>query len=511
MATEDKSLFGSFLDKFKLSKDENKELQNSNKIATDRSDGAIEIDDAINQYLLNSDFSYNNQAEMIQQYRDIANYSVVDYAIEDIVNEMVSFAEEEDPVKMDLSGLEDKFSENIRNKIYEKWDKIYDILDLKNTIHQRARQFYIDGRLAYQKVIDTKRPGNGLDDCVELDVRYVKKIRQKEYNENNTIKSIEEFFIYDEDTITSQKKNKLNQKYKEALKIDPDVITYVTSGLVNQKSGDVVSWLHKAVKPANQLRMMENALVVYRISRAPERRVFYVDVSNMPSNKAQQYIRNLQSGYKNKMSFDSESGSFKDSRHLQVMQEDFWLPRNSNGRGTEVSTLPSGQNLGDIEDVVYFKQQLYRALNIPISRLEQDGATLLSGNRGDDISRDELKFSKYISKIRKRFNELFLDLLKTELILTKVITLKEWEKMKNDIVFIYAQDAYLEESRKFEIQRNRLDLLRDMKEYAGMYYSHDYIRRNILQQTEEDMKKEDKQIKKEESIEQYNKDNGGFM
>jgi hypothetical protein len=512
------SFFGNFLDKFKLADEKKEERIQSNQIATDRDDGAVEVEDAFSQYLLNIDWSYNSQAELIETYRDIANYSMVDYAIEDIVNEMVSFSEHENAVELDLKDLEEDLSENIRSKVYEKWDKINNIMDLNSSIHKKARQFYIDGRLSYQKVIDKNKPKDGLLDIIDLDTRYVSKVRNVQYDKDTrTINNIEEYFVYDDKIQTtrsqaSQSNNSLqtkNQsKYKEALRLDPNLLTYVTSGISDQRTGMAISWLHKAVTPANQLRMMENSLVIYRITRAPERRIFYVDVANLPKTKAEQYVRHLKNMYRNKMSFDPDSGTFKDRRHLQTMQEDYWLPRNSKGRGTEVSTLPGGQNLGDIEDVQYFQKELYKALNVPVSRLEPENSIM--GGRGAEITRDELKFSKFVSKIRKRFNIAFLDLLKTELILSKVMTIQEWDKIKNKIDFVYAQDMQLEEMRSSELMRDRLDLVQLYEPYVGKYVSNKYIREMVLKQTEQDIGDMDKEIKEEQSNSQYKEPDPGF-
>lgn len=511
-----REMFGAFLDRFKFKDEKQEEKKHSNQIATDFNDGAITVgDDPISQYAINLDWTYNSQAELINKYREIANYNLVDYAIEDVVNEMVSFDENEEPVKLDLSNIEDnELSENIKNKVYEAWDKISNILDLRTTIHRRAKSFYVDGRLAYQKVIDKNKPKEGLLDAIELDPRHITKYRSIDYDdEERVIKSIKEYFVYD-DSSTRQENDRRSEtakKYKEALILDPKTVCYVTSGMTDSTTGYTISWLHKAVKPANQLRMMENALVIYRITRAPERRVFYVDTANLPKSKAEQYIQNLKNNYRNRMSFDPETGTFKDQRHLQTMQEDYWLPRNSNGRGTEVDTLPGGDHLDQIEDIIYFQKQLYKALNIPITRLEAD--SLVSLGRSQEISRDELKFSKFVSKIRKRFNMMFLDLLKTELVLTMVITAKEWEQIEHKIQFDYALDMYLEEMKKSEMLRDRLDLIREAEPHIGRYFSNDYVRREILKQGDEDIKEEDKKIKEEKNVEQYKpKDDmgGGF-
>jgi hypothetical protein len=482
----------------------------NNQIATNYDDGAINLENSVNNFILNFDWAANNQFELIDKYREIANYNEVDYAIEDIVNEMVSFAEDEAPVKLNLDDME--MSDNVKQKIHDAWGKISNLLNLKETIHQRARNFYIDGRMAYQKVADQNRPKQGLLNIVELDPRYVTKVRNVNYNQqSNTIASIDEYFIYDEKVSmlgTDQQKtnSQLNQRqFKQALKLDPASVAYVTSGLVDSKTGYAVSWLHKAVKPANQLRMMENALVIYRITRAPERRVFYIDVGNLPKSKAEQYLNNLKNSYRNRMSYDPENGSFKDARHLMTMQEDFWLPRTTSGKGTEISTLPGGANLDSIEDVVYFLKRLYKALNLPVSRLEQDSMMSIAG-RAPEISRDELKFSKFVSKVRKRFNMVFKDLLRTELVLTNVIKDDEWDEVNQRIKFIYAQDMYLEERKYFEMMRDRLDLLKDVEPYLGKYFSHEWARTTILRQSDEDMSAEDKIINKELSIKQYQPD-----
>jgi hypothetical protein len=508
--------FGNFLSKLKLSDTKEDERIQSNQIATDNDDGAIEVDNGVSQYMFNIDWSYNSQAELIETYREVANYSTVDYAIEDIINEMVSFSEHESAIQLNLSNLEEDLSENIRKKIYEKYDKIVKLLELDNTVHKRARQFYIDGRLAYQKVIDQKKPRDGILDVVELDTRYVSKVRNKEYNrETKTIENIEEYFIYDENIQTSRNQAKQNNRFsqnkqfKEALRLNPETLTYVTSGLTDLTTGMAISWLHKAVTPANQLRMMENALVIYRITRAPERRIFYVDTANLPKSKAEQYIRHLKNMHRNKMSFDPESGTFKDRKHLQTMQEDYWLPRNSSGRGTEVSTLPGGQNLSDIDDVIYFQKQLYKALNVPTTRLEPENSIM--GGRGAEVSRDELKFSKFVSKIRKRFNTMLLDLLRTELILTKVMTAAEWDEIAYKIDFIYAQDMQLEEMRKAEIKRDRLDLAQLYQPYVGRYVSNKFIREEVLMQSEQEREQLDKEIQEEKNDEQYKEpEEGGF-
>lgn len=472
------------------------------QIALSNNDGAITVENPVNNFILNFDWTANTQADLIEKYREIALYNEVDFAIQDIINEMVSFAEDEDPIKLDLDDVE--LSDAIKKRIIEKWEKITGLLSLKDTIHQRAYDFYIDGRLSYQKVVDSKNLKKGLVGIVELNPKYVTKVRNVNYNkELRTIDSIDEYYVYNENS-TIENKNKPTRvtRFKESLQLSKESITYVTSGLVDSKSGHAISWLHKAVKPANQLQMMENALVIYRITRAPERRVFYIDVGNLPKSKAEQYLNNFKNSFRNRMSYDHDTGTFKDQRHLMTMQEDFWLPRNSAGRGTEVTTLPGGANLDSIEDVMYFLKRLYKALNVPVSRLEPDALSSLGG-RATEVNRDELKFSKYVSKIRKRFNMMFKDLLRTELVLSNIIKENEWAAIDSGIKFIYAQDMYLEERKFFEMTRDRIELAKDMSDYVGKYYSHNHIRTKILRQTEEEIDELDKEIGEELTNKQF--------
>ena len=494
--------FGAFLEKLKFKDDKAEDRVHKNQISVDVSDdGAVEVNESLHQYMWNVEWSYKNQKDMINTYREISNYSVVDYAIEDIINEMVSYNDDEYPVDLDLSDLDEEFSEKIRDTIYEKWQKITELLDLSNTIHNRARRFYVDGRLVYQKVIDKNKPQGGLLDIVELDSRYVTKIRNVEYNkETNTVDKIAEFFLFDKEE--SNNKNKRGGgKTGGDMVIFPESLCYVTSGLVDPINNNAISWLHKAINPANKLRMMENSLVIYRITRSPERRIFYIDVAGLNPSKAESHINKIKNSYKNRMSFDPDKGSFVDQRHLQTMQEDFWLPRSSEGRGTEVTTLQGGASLGELDDVLFFQKQLYKSLNIPESRLESDN--MFSASRSSEITRDELKFSKFVSRIRKRFNMMFLDLLKTELILTKVIDCEEWDKIKNKLKFLYAQDLYLEELRKAELLRDRLDLAREIKEHVGKYYSNEFVQRRVLKMTDKEIEEQDELIDKEKKIDKF--------
>lgn len=490
--------FGNFLAKKNFGNEDN-EIKNS--IAHENSDGAVEFEDLFSFRTLSLDFTHKSQVDLINVYRSIAQHTIVDYAIEDIVNEMVSFTEQDIPVELDLSDTE--LSENIRKKIHASWEKLSNILDLKNTIHRKARSFYIDGRLVHQKVVDDKNLSKGIIDLVELDSRTVFKMREIKYDEEKkTLSNIKEYFVYD-DTALQEQDTKQNRKTtkKDPLILNPNIISYTTSGIIDSKTGFTASWLHKAIRPANLLAMMENALVIYRIVRAPERRIFYISTGGLPPKAAKKHLAAVQSDYRNKMKFDPTTGKLSDSKWLQTMQEDFWLPRDSEGRGTEVSTLPSGQNLGEIEDVLFFLKQLYKALNIPESRLDTNA--IFGGARGVEINRDELKFSKFVSSIRKRLNMFFLDILKTDLILTNVMTADEWDKIKDDIVFKYAKDLHIEEMKAAELLRERVNIAVEMEPFVGKYFSHKYVRESIFQQTDADIQEEDEQIKEESKDPRY--------
>lgn len=485
-----------------------------NQIATDMHDGAtIMYGNAVTAENLNInlDFRPTTAVGLLESYRECAEYAEVDYAIQDIINEMISFADDEDPVTLDLDNTE--LSDSIKKKVFEAWEKISTLLELRETIHHRARRFYIDGRLSYHKVVDRNMTKKGLLNIIELDPKYVTKMRNIEYNEEDqTIKSIHEWFVYNENVANGDKEHQDSPKmfqgfagngqtFKKPMSLNAASITYVTSGMVDRKTGEAISWLDKAVRPTNQIRMLENALLIYRIVRAPERRAFYVDVGALQPTKAKQYLQDIKNNYRNKMSYDPETGTFKDKRHILSMQEDYWLPR-QNGRGTEISTVGGNSDIGQINDVDYFLKRLYKSLNIPVTRLESDSMVALGG-RSAEISRDELKFSKFVSSVRKRFSIMFKDLLKTELLLKNVFTLEEWNAIEQKIYFRYAQDMYLEERKWFEMTRDRLDLAKDIEQYVGKYYSNDFVRKEILRQTEEEMEEQDKLIKDEESEEQY--------
>lgn len=478
-----------------------KEPKSTNQLSYERRDGVLNFNNVhLNTYTpFNQTQQIKDLEALVATYREIAAYPTADSAIDDIVNEMVSFDEDQDPIELDLSEVD--VSENIKKQVYDAWYKITNLLDLNSTIHQRVKQFYIDGKLAYQKIIDPSKERDGLHDIIELDVKYVTKIRNIVRNIDGTIKKCEEYILVKEPII--KEGTQVNPEEK-LYKLDTNSVAYVTSGIVDPESGLPLSNLHKAIKPVNNLCMMENAVIIYRITRAPERRIFYVDVAGLPHHKAEAHLRNLRNQFRNKMLFDPATGKTKDTKWQQAMQEDLWLPRTSNGHGTEVSTLAGGQGLGDIEDVEYFRRELYNQLNVPVSRYSNDSGMQLG--RAAEISRDELKFSKFVSGQRKLFNKMLLDLLKTELVLTRVITPDDWELLfKNSIRLIYSQDVYIEEQKQCELMRERLELLQMTLPYIGIYFSHDTIRREVLQQNDEVINYEDEKIKEEENNPQFQK------
>jgi DNA-dependent RNA polymerase auxiliary subunit epsilon len=441
-----------------------------------------------------------NESEQIKRYRDISVMSDVDMAIEDIVNEAIANLDNEDPVKIDLQKL--KTSSTIKKAIEEEFNTILVMMKFKRKAQDFFRRWYIDGRMYFHKVIDTAKPKQGLTDIRYIDPRKIKKVRNviKEKDPRTGvefIKKVEEFFVYHDKGMYSQQNNGSPTTQVQGLKITPDAISYVTSGLFDVDHQMVLSYLHKAIKPANQLRMMENALVIYRLARAPERRIFYIDVGNLPKLKAEQYLKDIMNRYRNKMVYDANTGELRDDKKVMSLLEDFWLPRREGGKGTEIDTLPGGQNLGEIADIEYFQGKLYEALNVPASRLQQGSG--LNFGRAAEITRDELKFTKFIAKLRRQFTLLFSDLLKTQLMLKGIVTDEDWEEMKEQIEFVFTQDAYYTESKDQEILRARLELLNQTDPFVGKYVTKKYVQKNILRLTENEIKEMDDEMEDDAS------------
>jgi hypothetical protein len=450
---------------------------------------------------------YRTEFDLIKRYREMALHPECDSAIEDIVNEAIVSDTNDSPVQIDLDNL--NASDGIKKKIRDEFKYILELLDFDKKSHEIYRNWYVDGRLYYHKVIDLKNPHEGIQELRYIDamkMRYVrqnKKTKEDKYrlaniNNDNPMEyefpQIEEYFIYNP-KLTYPTSNPSSMGSNAGIKMSKDSITYCTSGLVDRNKGTTLSYLHKAIKSLNQLRMIEDSLVIYRLSRAPERRIFYIDVGNLPKVKAEQYLRDVMMRYRNKLVYDANTGEIRDDKKFMSMLEDFWLPRREGGRGTEITTLPGGQNLGEITDIEYFKKKLYRSLNVPPSRMDGEGGFNLG--RSSEILRDELKFTKFVSRLRKRFSNMFNDMLRTQLILKNIITPEDWDIMNEHIQYDFLYDNHFSELKDAELLNERLNMVATAEPYVGKYFSQDYVRRKILRQTDMEILEQDSLIKKE--------------
>ena len=446
-------------------------------------------------YSVDFDGTVRNDYELITRYREMVLQPECDSAVDDVVNETICGNFDDVPIAVELSNL--KQSEKIKKLIREEFDEILRLLDFDNRSYEIFRRWYVDGRLFYHKVIDPKNPRGGMIELRYIDPRKIRKVTEYEEKKPGELRGVDlntqltqksaSYFLYNPKGL----KNSTNQ----GMRIAPDSVTYCHSGIQDLNKNMVLSHLHKAIKAVNQLRMIEDSLVIYRLSRAPERRIFYIDVGNLPKNKAEQYLREVMGRYRNKLVYDANTGEIKDDKKFMSMLEDFWLPRREGGRGTEITTLPGGQNLGELEDVKYFQKKLYKSLNVPNSRLETE--TTFNIGRAAEITRDEVKFQKFVARLRKRFSELFIDLLKTQLVLKGIMSIEEWEEMKEHIQFDYIADNYFTELKEIEIRNERMNEVNQMDPYVGKYFSIEHIRRQILKQSDVEMKEIDKQIEKE--------------
>ena len=447
---------------------------------------------------------FRTEFDIIRKYRNMALHPECDTAVEHVVNEAIVADLNDSPVEIDLDNL--NASAGLKNIIRTEFKYIKDLIGFDKKAHEIFRNWYVDGRLYYHKVIDLKKPELGLEEVRYIDPLKIKlmRIRPKDQAKKYEIKptgSVGETVTKDTEVIefytyypqgTAQKYGSIAGK---GVKISKDAITYCSSGLVDRNKHIGLSYLHKSIKALNQLRMIEDSLVIYRISRAPERRIFYIDVGNLPKVKAEQYLRDVMSRYRNKLVYDANTGEIKDDKKFMSMLEDFWLPRREGGRGTEITTLPGGQNLGELTDVEYFQKKLYRSLNVPESRIGADGGFNLG--RSSEILRDELMFSKFVGRLRKRFSGVFLDLLKTQLILKNIVTPQDWNKMAEHIQFDYLYDNHFAELKETELMNERLNLMTQIEPYIGTYYSRDFVKRKILRQTEEEMIEMEKEMEEE--------------
>jgi hypothetical protein len=449
--------------------------------------------------------SVKTEADLIKRYRDIASYPDCDMAIEDIVSESIAAQDDEKVVTLNQDDV--KLSDSIKKKISEEFDEVLQLLDFNTRGHDIYRRWYIDGRLYYHKIVDINAPKRGITELRYIDPRKIKKVREvkKEIGRNGVqiVKDIEEYFVFSERGITPGTAGNPNLQTADfstkGIKLSTDSITYVTSGLIDLDRNVVLSYLHKAIKPVNQLRMMEDALVIYRMSRAPERRIFYIDTGRLPPQKAEQYVKDIMVRYRNKIVYDAQTGEVRDDRKYMSMLEDFWMPRSEGGKGTEIDTLPGAENLSQIDDIIYFQKKLYQSLNVPITRLNPDQSMQIFG-RASEVSRDELKFSKFISRLRKRFSELFSDLLKTNLILKGVITEEDWADIESKLRYNFMQDEYYSEIKETEILRNRIDMLNQIQPYVGVFFSQEYVQKKVLRMSDEDIEETKEQIAEEEPL-----------
>ena len=457
------------------------------------------------------DGAVRTEAELVNKYREIAMHPEVEMAIDDIVNEAIVADPKKSIVSLNLDDLEQP--DKIKKLIQAEFDTIVDLLEFNQYAYEIFKKWYVDGRMIYHAMIDENKPSEGIKELRYVDPRKIRKVRTVKKRKvsggsNVTVpQSAGEFYIYNEKGFakTAGVPNNVapfQDTGAQGLKISVDSIVNVSSGLVNVNGDLVIGYLQKAIKPLNMLKAMEDSLVIYRISRAPERRIFYIDVGNLPKPKAEQYLRDVMTRFKNKVVYDSATGEIRDDRKHMTMLEDFWLPRREGGKGTEITTLPGGQNLGQMDDVTYFQNKLYKALNVPIGRM--DPSAQYSFGRATEITRDEVKFAKFITRLRMRFSDLFTRILEKQLILKGVITSEDWAEFKTNFKFEYAEDNHFAELRNTEILRDRVSMLRDADDYTGKYFSHEWIRRNVLYQTDEDMQEIDKQIAEEVNNPQYN-------
>jgi hypothetical protein len=449
------------------------------------------------QYL-SYDKAARNEYDLIRKYRTTAENPECDQAIEDIINEAIIADELDLSVKLNLDWV--PLSMGIKKKMVEEFNDVLTLLQWKKKAHDIFRRWYVDGRIFYHKLIDESAKRKGITEVRYIDPKFIKKVREvnkiKLPNQPALVNQVKEWYLYNETGVYPVFGTSTSGTSGEGLKISPDAIVYVTSGIYNPTTNQVYGHLQKAIKPTNQLRMIEDSVVIYRIARAPERRIFYIDVGNLPKPKAEAYLKDVMTRYRNKLVYDATTGEVKDDRNQMSMLEDFWLPRREGGRGTEITTLGGGQNLGELEDIKYFQKKLYHSLNIPISRLEDAGGGFNLG-RSTEITRDEIKFSKFIGRLRKKFSELFQDLLKTQLILKGIITDEDWKSIREYIIYDFQDDNHFQELKDMEILKERIEALNNVNEFVGTYYSVEYVRRYILRQSDTEIDAIDKQIEAE--------------
>lgn len=495
------SLFGFEIKRAKESKRDDKKIS---FVPPTDDDGAGYVTASGSHYGQYIDMENNNakdNAQLIQKYRGVAEHPEVDAAIEDIVNEAITSSEAKSSVMLNLDGVD--APDRIKKLMNEEFVDVTNMLNYNEMSYDMFRSFYVEGRLYHHLVVDESNLKAGIQEIRNIDSTKIRKVKNITYKKDQgtgakLIDKIDEFYIYQPSS-----KNSTN-----GIKLSPDSISYVTSGLLDPSKRRVISYLHKALKPINQLRMMEDSLVIYRLARAPERRIFYIDVGNLPRGRAEQYMTDIMAKYRNKLVYDADTGNLRDDRKHMSMLEDFWLPRREGGRGTEISTLPGGENLGQIDDIVYFQKRVYRSLNVPMNRLEQEAQFSLG--RSTEINRDEVKFQKFIDRLRTRFSYLFLGILKKQLILKGIITEQDWNDWKNSIQVDFARDNHFTELKDAEILRERLQTMDQVSQYVGEYFSREWVMKNVMMMSEDDIRDMIDQVEAENAKgDNDNEDNAG--
>lgn len=497
------SLFG-----FQIKRPEEEQIQQLPSFSPKLEDDGAVVVAAGSSYgtYIDLDGSVRSEAELVTKYRDMSLNPEIDMAVEDIIDAAIVTEDGEKTVELILDDIP-ILPAKIKKIIEEEFESILNLLEFNSKQYEVFRRFYIDGRLYYHAIIDPKVPSLGIQEIRYLDPRRIRKIREvsKRRDKSNpqviTTKTVNEYYLYSDKGFASTSKAPSSTVGTTGIKIAPDSIIHCTSGLTDSNGSMILSFLHKAIKPLNQLRSLEDATLIYRISRAPERRIFYIDVGNLPRIKAEQYVRDMMTKHKNKLVYDASTGQIRDDRKFMTMMEDFWLPRREGGKGTEITTLPAGQNLGELADVEYFQRKLYKSLNVPISRLEPE--TFYNVGRSSEITRDEVKFAKFIDRLRMRFCVLFTKALEKQLILKKIINPSDWKKIEGKLQYRFLEDNYYSELKDFEIMAERFSRVEQAIMYAGKYYPHDWIRRTILKQTDLEMEQYDQKIAEEAANPQF--------
>jgi hypothetical protein len=495
-------LFGFRLERSKQEKKQAKSLKSF--VVPTFDDGAIPVEAGgfYGQYI-DLDGTVRNDFELTMKYREMAQDPIVEVAVDDVVNESVIMGEKKAPIKILLDRL--KASDNVKERIHEEFRNLLRVMQFETKGSEIFRRWYVDGKIFFHLIIDEENPQKGILEMRYVDPMNIQKIR--EYTKETTktgakiITGYRDFYLYNKD-------NPRAGGNVAGIKISEDAIAFCSSGLMDSRYKRTVGFLHKAIKPLNQLRMLEDAIVIYRISRAPERRIFYIDVGNLPKTKAEQYVKDLMNRYRNRLTYDAATGEVRDDRKFMSMLEDYWLPRREGSRGTEITTLQGGQNLGELTDVIYFQKKVYRALSVPVSRLEQDKQFMLG--RSTEITRDEVRFTKFVHRLRTKFCELLYDMLKKQLILKKVITAEEWPDMREAIYFDFLKDNLFTELKNSELRKQQIDELSNIKPYIGKYYSHEWVRKNVLGFSEAEIKAMDKEIESERNAGKIEPDTSQF-